>query len=188
MESSAGVTCRALAMLTCVVAIPLLAMFGAPLSRATKSLLVLSRHAMETVPENRADARPPDPLPGSYGDPPLAVPTPSPILASYQISTPPGHEPPAPVGPDELEIVQLRLQQLGAIYYLLESWGNEGNYRFSCRIAVDEKGGYTRYFEAVAADGLSAMTHVLAEVEGWKSHRSDRVQGGVARGSRFGER
>ena len=70
--------------------------------------------------------------------------------------------------PDER--FQPRLQDLGATYYILESWGNQQQlYRFCCRMAVGANTDYTRYFEAVDAVPLAAMRKVLRETENWKN-------------------
>lgn len=62
-----------------------------------------------------------------------------------------------------------RLQQLGATYYLLESWGSgEPLYRFSCRVAVVQSADYTHCFEATNPDPLKAMLLVLQQVEDWQ--------------------
>ena len=55
------------------------------------------------------------------------------------------------------------IAQLGATYYLLESWGNDQQlYRFYCKMAVGGSADYTRYFEATDADPLQAMLGVSA--------------------------
>jgi len=75
--------------------------------------------------------------------------------------------PPAPAG---FRDAQERLRQLGATYYLLESWGSQEQlYRFYCRVAVDENADYTRYFEAIHADPFQAMRQVLQQVEAWNT-------------------
>jgi hypothetical protein len=91
------------------------------------------------------------------------------ILASYETST--DRQSAQVVGPDEASYIQQQLRQLGAIHYVLESWGGEGNYRFSCRIASEGNPGYTRYFEATSRDGLSAMKRVLQQVEACRHRR-----------------
>ncbi len=70
---------------------------------------------------------------------------------------------------DRFTYIQRRLRQLGATYYLLESWGAEGEYfRFHCRMAVGGNENYTQHFEATEADALEAMARVLSEVETWR--------------------
>ncbi len=65
--------------------------------------------------------------------------------------------------------LQSRLRQLGATYYLLETWGNQRQfYRFYCQMAVGGNAGYTHYFEATNSDPLGAMADVLRQVEAWR--------------------
>ena len=71
--------------------------------------------------------------------------------------------PDTPMGFDD---IQLRLQELGATYYLLESWGSQRQlYRFSCKMAVGGNADFTRHFEAADADPLQAMLQVLRQVK-----------------------
>ncbi|MHB8901880.1 MAG: hypothetical protein ACYC6Y_24250 [Thermoguttaceae bacterium] len=70
---------------------------------------------------------------------------------------------------DQFVHIERRLRELGAEYYLLENWGNQGEcYRFHCRIAVTNSPNFTRHFEATDSQPLGAMTRVLAEVESWR--------------------
>ncbi len=83
------------------------------------------------------------------------------------------HPVPNPQSPrmdDRFTYIQTRLRELGATYYLLESWGAEGEYfRFHCRMAVGGSQGYTRHFEATESDAMQAMARVLEEVESWRA-------------------
>jgi hypothetical protein len=66
-------------------------------------------------------------------------------------------------------VMQDRLRQLGATYYLLETWGNQRQlYRFYCQMAVGGNSSYTHYFEATGANPLEAMADVLRQVESWR--------------------
>ena len=81
-------------------------------------------------------------------------------------------------GSDPFHSIQDRLKELGATYYLLESWGNQQQmYRFYCRMAIGGNPNYTHYFEAMEADPVQAMLGVLRQVETWH-------QGGMAVGGR----
>ncbi len=75
-------------------------------------------------------------------------------------------------GPDTIDQfvnIEKRLRDLGADYYLLENWGNQGEcYRFHCRVAVGNSANFTKHFEATDAQPLGAMTRVLADVESWR--------------------
>ncbi len=73
---------------------------------------------------------------------------------------------------DQFTHIQDRLRQMGATYYVLESWGaQEQQYRFYCKMAVGGNANYTRYFESIEASPLEAMTKVLQQVESWRSGR-----------------
>ena len=70
---------------------------------------------------------------------------------------------------DPFRSIQDRLRQLGATYYLLESWGSHQQlYRFYCKMAVGGNADYTRHFEATNSDPLHAMTQVLRQVVRWR--------------------
>ena len=67
---------------------------------------------------------------------------------------------------------QHRLRELGATYYLLETWGRNGElYRFHCKMAVAGNPDYTRHFEATDNDASRAMKQVLEQVEAWRAGR-----------------
>jgi hypothetical protein len=82
---------------------------------------------------------------------------------------------PAPAQPAESDPytkIQNRLRQLGATYYLLESWGGQQQkYRFYCKMAVGGNPNYPQIFEANDTDPLRAMSQVLQQVESWSSGR-----------------
>ena len=66
--------------------------------------------------------------------------------------------------------MERKLREYGATYYLLETWGNDGElYRFHCRMAIGNNPNYTRHFEATDRDALKAMTQVLERVEAWRT-------------------
>jgi hypothetical protein len=70
------------------------------------------------------------------------------------------------LGADPFHSIQDRLRQMGATYYLLESWGNDQQtYRFYCKMAVGGSAEFTRCFESTDADPLQAMLKVLRQVE-----------------------
>jgi hypothetical protein len=123
------------------------------------------------------------------GNPPL-TPVPSPATAAAPSAVvPTEYQAPAELSPvaaplsddggrqttgdakaaDQFQVVQERLRQLGATYYLLESWGNQQQlYRFYCKMAVGGSAQYTRCFEATDADSLQSMVEVLRQVETWR--------------------
>jgi hypothetical protein len=180
MQSSAAVAARALVMLACVVAIPVIALSGTSWSDMLKKLqdfrwpMVLdmvsastnaparstsgdeaSRFASSTAPAQSAV------IPAGYQEPVASAPIGLPAAAGDEsaraasIST-----------ADPFRCIQDRLRRLGATYYLLESWGNQQQmYRFYCKMAIGGSAAYTRCFEATNANPLQAMRQVLQEVE-----------------------
>jgi hypothetical protein len=197
MQSSAAVTFRALVMLTCLVVIPLVAVFGiSPLQDAVKKALDGPWAARLGLSKNNAAAPPafepiatagstlsvaPKQLPtGVEANAILSVPA-RPIVALGDPSAgviPAGYDAPGdsarPLAPaaqasptiEPFTAIQNRLRQLGATYYLLESWGTQQQlYRFHCRIAVGGNPDYTHYFEATGVDPLATMAQVVQQVE-----------------------
>jgi hypothetical protein len=80
--------------------------------------------------------------------------------------------PSQPEQPDRFRMMERKLREYGAVYYLLETWGTEGElYRFHCRMAITNNPNYTRHFEATDGDALKAMSQVLAKVEAWRAGR-----------------
>ncbi len=79
----------------------------------------------------------------------------------------------APCGRDDgFTLIQQRLRELGATYFLLESWGSQGQlYRFYCKMAIGGNANYNRYFEATDVDPIRVMSKVLKEVEAWRGGR-----------------
>lgn len=129
-------------------------------------------------PPPQPQANPPSSAPAQPYVPPPApsatyVPAPTaqvPALTGSQAA------PPRPTGAteDAFTSMQRLLRQYGATYYLLETWGNEGQlYRFHCRMAVAGNSKYPRRFEATDRDALSAMRSVLGQVEAWRSGRTE---------------
>jgi len=71
---------------------------------------------------------------------------------------------------DRFTYVLGRLRELGAVYYLLETWGSEGQrFRFHCKMAIGGNPGYTRHFEATDPEPMQAIARVLSEVEAWRA-------------------
>ena len=74
-----------------------------------------------------------------------------------------------PAQNSDFEQISKRLQQLGATYYRLESWGNgQPLFRFQCRMAIVGSTGLTRQFEATHQDPAEAMRQVLRQIEVWQ--------------------
>ena len=167
MQSSATVALRAFVMLACAVGIPVLAMSGASWSEILKKFQNLrwpavvefgfgvdsargaversaSVCAAESGRRNRHVRR----SIASRASPTLAraVADPSPDAAGTAKTS------------SDVDDIPKRLQQLGATYYVLESWGNDQQlYRFYCKMAVAENADYTHCFEATDADPRQAM-------------------------------
>jgi hypothetical protein len=73
-------------------------------------------------------------------------------------------------GTDEkFRAAEVRLRELGATHYMLETWGPDNNrYRFVCEMALGG-GGMNRYFWAIEDDPWRAMDSVLRQVEQWRA-------------------
>lgn len=189
MRSSATTTFRAFTMLVCAVGITAAAISGTSwsgildkfrnldwppmLTSASASSQGVDGETGQSVPpcpssllENGATAE----QAGSgarrrmAGPPETGVPTYA--AAPDEPATVASAVPDVPMGFDD---IQLRLRELGASYYLLESWGSQRQlYRFSCKMAVGGNTDFTRYFESADADPLQAMLQVLRQVETWR--------------------
>lgn len=76
-------------------------------------------------------------------------------------------------GLDRFAAMERRLRELGATYYLLETWGESGElYRFHAKMALSDNPRYNRHFEATDAEAMVAMQRVLDQVEAWRSGRA----------------
>lgn len=74
--------------------------------------------------------------------------------------------------PDRFTLMERRLREFGATYYLLETWGNDGEYyRFHCKMAIANNPTHTRQFEATDTDPLRAMGRVVEQIEAWRAGR-----------------
>jgi len=88
----------------------------------------------------------------------------SPAMQPAQIGAP------ARPGSEEFQQIERRLRELGATYYLLETWGNSGQmYRFHCKVSAAGDPSQIRHFDATETDPLRAMGHVLADVEKYRA-------------------
>ena len=78
----------------------------------------------------------------------------------------------APAGPtaETSQVMERRLRELGATYYLLEYLGNSSqHYRFYCKMSIAGNPNLTRPFEATDSDPVQAMRHVLDQVQKWRA-------------------
>jgi hypothetical protein len=167
-------------MLACAVGIPVLAMSGASWSEIAKKFQNLRWPAIVEF----ASASPPAAPPVVETPPSLPSPAAQPLpfhsdAAPLANSFPQNDPPPLPTRhedaagaakiPSNADDIPERLKQLGATYYVLESWGDDQQlYRFFCKMAVADSADYTRCFEATGADPRQAMQQVLQQVESWR--------------------
>ena len=151
LSQSTRTKCRSLIMLGCSVTLPLIAMFGSSSPEiADRSLALPAAARCAEAAAPAAIAQPPggEVVPASYLSPEDRG---SLVLAD-----------------DRLATLQRRLEQLGATYYRLESWGNEGpRFRFECRVAFDRASACARHFEATDRDPMQAIAAVVRQVEAW---------------------
>jgi hypothetical protein len=60
---------------------------------------------------------------------------------------------------------QKRLERVGASHYRLETWGEKGQFRFTCSVPLEPQSRINRHFEARASDPLLAIERVLDAIE-----------------------
>jgi hypothetical protein len=74
-------------------------------------------------------------------------------------------------GSDEkFKQAEMRLRELGATHYMLETWGPDNNrYRFVCKMAIGGNAEVNRYFQAIDDSPWQAMDTVLKQVEQWRA-------------------
>ena len=91
-------------------------------------------------------------------------------FAGYGIVAEPGT---GALMPDRRRQIETRLQALGAVYMLLETWGrNQIVYRFHCQVAFAGGANETRSFEENGDNAVEAMQKVLDDVESWRAQVS----------------
>jgi hypothetical protein len=78
--------------------------------------------------------------------------------------------PPSPNACGDFSALEAELKRQGAVYYLLESWGeNRQQYRFHCRVALSRNATSVKQFEAVDDNPLTAMRKVVEQVTAYHS-------------------
>ena len=188
-QSSANTVIRAVIMLAFIIAIPLIAFNDSSLPETAKKLLekirptlvsIMDKASSNGAPTKLAINNQPNLLPiqSAENGQRLTPPTPAVVpvdyqstLQAYNADTRSEFSPGASSGscsasPNPFLTLQDRLRQLGATYYLLETWGNQRQlYRFYCQVAVGGNVGYTRYFEATNSNPIEAMYDGLRQVE-----------------------
>lgn len=149
-------------MLACVVGIPALAMSGTSWSEVLKKFQNLRWPAILSPASASATAAASEAP--RFRPPAATVAPPIGRVAAPSVAAP------ARSAEDRLQELGVRLQRLGATYYVLESWGNDQQlYRCYCKAAVAGSADYTHCFEAIHADPLEAMRQVVRQVEAWKN-------------------
>jgi len=90
------------------------------------------------------------------------------VAAANQSATLPANRFPR----DYFQVAEQRLRDLGARYYLLETFGPQGeSYRFFCKVAAGQNSDQVRDFVAMDYDPLVAMHNVVQQVERWRAVR-----------------
>jgi hypothetical protein len=197
MESPGVLFFRVVVMLSCLILVPLAAIFGSAFPDVVKTQLVdriRSLAGMESAAPALPSAASETPQASSVvsldaprwdtAEPaPAWQPAVSPVTAhqvDYTAPVPrhetPSMKPskPAPQVVDHFTEIQQRLREYGASHYALESiQGDLGAYRFHCTMALPGTAN-TQEFEATDRDPLHAMAHVLAQVEAWRNNVSAR--------------
>jgi hypothetical protein len=73
--------------------------------------------------------------------------------------------------PGYFQTAEMRLRELGATYYLLETLGPTADeYRFVCKVPSGARADEMLAFFSVDRDPLGAMNNVVRQVESWRSH------------------
>lgn len=210
MQSSAMMAVRAVTLLFCLAAVPLLAIFGKNLPAAVKSLVQSYTSAAKTSPSPTERTDPPVFRPGLLASKPESSATPiaavenSGKTASVEVlpaqplvpvtaamhradsaasavnagnaqppsvtSTSSSQASAAGFPPGYFREAELRLRQLGATWYRLETLEPQADhYRFFCKVALGPKEEETLAFFATDRDPLAAIEHVVRQIEGWRS-------------------
>lgn len=72
---------------------------------------------------------------------------------------------------NQFRSAEMRLRELGASYYSLETGGPYGdNYRFYCKVRLQGNANEVLAFNALEDDPLKAMNNVVRQVELWRDH------------------
>lgn len=189
MESPGVLFFRVVVMLSCLILVPLAAIFGSAFPELVKTQLVDRVRSFAGM-EKKVGQAPPTVALGvpaseaprwhSADAAPAWQPAVSPAMA-HQVdytttvaespSRPESTKPCVPQGVDHFTEIQQRLRSYGATHYALEAVGEAGEiYRFSCTMALPEG---VRQFVATDQDPLQAMAKVLQDVEARRSQGSD---------------
>ena len=198
MESPGVLFFRVVVMLSCLILVPLAAIFGSAFPEVVKTQLVdrikslvglddpgdavtPSAVSIDSSPANTSGVQPanwhsPEPAPNWQP----AVSQATAYQADYTSLTPPPAQTPAapataamspaPRAVDHFTEIQHRLRDYGASHYALESIEPANNaYRFHCTMTLPGTANSQR-FEAIDRDPLQAMASVLSQVEAWRNN------------------
>jgi len=81
--------------------------------------------------------------------------------------------PPAGLTSAAIGNLSARIEQLGAVRYRLETWGNQGElFRFWCEMPLVPGVGTVAFFEAIASQPEEAMENVVRQIETWLKERN----------------
>jgi hypothetical protein len=210
MQSPAMMAARAVTLLFCLAAVPLLAIFGKNLPAAVKSLVQSYTSPAKTSPAPNERTDPPVFRPGLLASksetatpPPTAVDDSGktasvgilpaeplvPVTAAMHrpdnaasavnagnaqtpavTSNSSSQAPAAGFPPGYFREAELRLRQLGATYYRLETLEPQAShYRFFCKVALGPKEDETLAFFATDRDPRAAIEQVIRQIEGWRT-------------------
>ncbi|MFM9023730.1 MAG: hypothetical protein ACKON7_00040 [Planctomycetaceae bacterium] len=169
---------RSSLLVTCLVVVPLIAMFShriPPAARAAvgqwlRDVAGGGRAAAATAPPRSARVSPavePSVRPAVAAVPAAEVPRVVPVAAIVPVSS----ELPAVDASAGFSFEQLRV--MGAVAIDCRPLPGAGGHIASCRVPVDGEGQLERVFQAVGADPASAADKLLGDVRSW--HRRSTV-------------
>ncbi|MDR2642187.1 MAG: hypothetical protein LBC74_05280 [Planctomycetaceae bacterium] len=110
--------------------------------------------------------------------------TPLPSLSNSPVVVAGGKEVAGTGGKRDFSEIVKELQQLGATYYCLEKWGDQGElFRFRCYVnlpnmPLENKSNqpnnyrYQKFFQHIGNDQINVMEHVIGEIKKWKNSQS----------------
>jgi hypothetical protein len=206
MESSGVMLFRVVVMLSCLILVPLAAIFGSAFPDVVKTQLVDRIKSLAGLGE-RSDSGTPPTLsidvsqPDSRGVQPAswhspeAAPDWQPAAsqanahqADYTAAAPaPPQTPPAPATTnfnaaprvvDHFTEIQQRLREYGATNYTLSDLKGAANKEYCFRCTMLPPGAtQPQQFEATDRDSLQAMAKVLGQVEAWRSNFRNQPNG-----------
>lgn len=183
---------RVVVMLSCLILVPLAAIFGSAFPELVKTHLVDRIKTLAGIDDTTRPAS--QPLTEAQAHPTMAAaeaprwntaeeappawqPGVTPATAhQVEYSAPARSEPPVvqPQNPgravDHFTEIQQQLRGYGASHYALEAVGAAGDlYRFHCKMQVPGNDN-VQGFEATDRDPLQAMAKVLSQVETWRQN------------------